>query len=83
MVGVDVGLALDDVEARAPDPLFAQCERERVRASERATGRVDEDSVLLHPAQKVGVDDVARSVSAGRGTRRRRLREPCCGARTS
>ncbi len=66
MVGVDVGLALVDVEARAPDLLFAQCEGEGVRADERAAGRVDEDSVFLHPTQQVGVDDVARSVSAGR-----------------
>jgi len=66
MVSADVGLALDDVEARAPDPLFAQRAGERVRVDERAAGCVDEDSVLLHPAQKLCVDDVARSVSAGR-----------------
>jgi hypothetical protein len=55
MVRVDVGLSLDDIEARTPDPLFVQCDRERVRASERAAGRVEsvgEDSVLLHPAPK-------------------------------
>src|SRR6266853_5748347 len=51
IVGVDVGLALDDVEAHAPDPLFAQCEGEGVRADERAAGRVDEDGVLLSCAK--------------------------------
>ena len=66
MVGADVGFALDDVEARAPDPLFAERASERVRVDERAAGRVDEDSVLLHLAQELCVDDVACSVSAGR-----------------
>ena len=36
-----------------------------VRADERAAGHVDEDSTLLLAAQKLGVDDVACSVSAG------------------
>ena len=58
--------SLDDVEARAPYPLFAQRLCERVRVDERAARRVDEHGVLLHPAQEVGVDDVPRRVAAGR-----------------
>ena len=66
MVRANVRFALDDVEARAPYPLFAQRPRERVRVDERAARRVDEHGVLLHLAQKVCVDDVPRRVTAGR-----------------
>jgi len=66
VVRANVRFALDDVEARAPYPLFAQRLRERVRVHERAARRVDEHGVLLHLAQKVGIDDVPRRVTAGR-----------------
>lgn len=60
-----MGLALDDVEVRAPDPLFAQCEREHVRADDHAAGRVDEDGVLLSCAKKAVVDDVTLASPPG------------------
>ena len=66
VVRADMGLTLDDVEARAPDPFFAQCLRERVRVDERAARGVDEHGVLLHLAEKVRVDDVVRVRTAGR-----------------
>ena len=64
MVRADVRFALDDVEARGPNPLFAQGAGEGVRVDERATGRVDEHGVFLHLAQQVGVDDVSGRVAA-------------------
>ena len=66
MVRADMGLTLDDVEARAPDPFFAQCLRERVRVDERATRGVDKHGVLLHLAQKGRIDDVVGVLPAGR-----------------
>jgi hypothetical protein len=66
VVRADVGLALDNVEAGAPDPLFAQGASERVRVDERTAGSVDEDGVLLHLSQKLLVYDVPRGFSAGR-----------------
>jgi len=65
MVRADVGLALYDVEAGAPYPLFAQRAREGVRVDERTSGGVDEDGAALHLAQKLLVYDVARGFSAG------------------
>jgi hypothetical protein len=66
MVRADMGLTLDDVEARAPDPFFAQCLRERIRVYERAARGVHEHGVLLHLAQKGRIDDVVRVLPAGR-----------------
>jgi hypothetical protein len=66
VVRADVGLALDDVEAGAPDPLFAQGASKRVRVYERTAGRVDEDGMPLHLSQKLLVYDVPRDFSTGR-----------------
>lgn len=66
VVRADVRLTLDDVEARTPDPFFAECLREGVRVDERAARGVDEHGVLLHLAEKVRVDDVVRVRPAGR-----------------
>jgi hypothetical protein len=51
-----------------PAPQIHSSRNARARASEPTSvpRDVDEDSVLLHPTPQVGVDDVARSVSAGR-----------------
>jgi len=56
MIRADKGLALDDVESRGPDPLFAQRVRKRVRVYDRAPRDVDEHRVFLHLAEKGGVD---------------------------
>jgi hypothetical protein len=66
MVRADVGLALYDVEAGTPYPLFAQRPRKGIRVDERTSGRVDQDGAALHLAQKWLVYDVARGFSAGR-----------------
>ena len=66
MVHAYMGLALDDVEAGAPDPLFAEGACEGVRVDERAARRVDEDGAALHLAQKVLVHDVVRGMPAWR-----------------
>jgi hypothetical protein len=65
MVRADVGLALYDVEAGAPYPLFAQRAREGVRVDERTSGRVDEDGAGLHLAQELLVYDVVGGFSTG------------------
>ncbi len=51
MLRADVRFTLDDVQPSAPDPLFSQRLRERVRVDERAARSVDEHGVLLHLAQ--------------------------------
>ena len=61
-----MGLALDDVEARAPDPFLAQCVRERIRVDERAARCIHEHGVPLHLAEKILVDDVPRVLPARR-----------------
>src|SRR6266571_1201167 len=66
MLRADVRFTLDDVQLSAPDPLFAQSLRERVRVDERAARGVHEHGVLLHLAQKARVDDVPRRVTARR-----------------
>ncbi len=66
MLRADVRFALDDVQTSAPDPLFAQRLRERIRVDERAARGVDEHGMLLHLAQKARVDDVPRRVAARR-----------------
>jgi hypothetical protein len=65
MVRADMGFTLDDVEARTPNPLFAQCLRERVRVDERAARRVHKHGTFLHLTQKVRVDDVSGVLAAG------------------
>lgn len=68
MIGVDVGFTLNDAEARAPDPLLCNARACTSEYDEHAAGCVDDDSVLPHPVQNVGVDEVAR---AGISTRRK------------
>ncbi len=66
MVGADMGLTFDDVEASTPNPFFMQSLRERVRVYERAACRVHQHSTFLHLAQKLRVDDMPRVLSSRR-----------------
>ena len=66
MVGRDLWLSLDHVQAGAPDPTLVQRFCERVGVDERPSACVDQDACLLHLFQKALVDDMVRIASTRR-----------------